>query len=316
MVVYEDKNVVIFDWGTFATDECHLIKEDEDAEQYVMFTNLEKAAGIYIMQIQAYMKKFPEKKCIVKNMPLSWIPLMYFLDIEVDLETIDQTNYVFGGKLKPEQLLEWTKQCKQEGTLRDLIEIMSSSDEKMADTLYQLDHFRKIDLEFPEGITKIHQNNWQSYGRSYIQDMHKKIVDTPLKKEKILFLPCTKSRPYYSKQALYKSQKAGEFADLMADNSFTRIVVSNIGVIPEDFWGEKPVITYSAGVPDIWLIYRMMKEFLGNNKDTIKEIVSYVEFPPYIEIIEILAGKYNIPLKVNVKKKYKQKGQKFAMNGV
>ncbi len=88
------------------------------------------------------------------------------------------------------------------------------------------------------------------------------------------------------------------------------------GVIPEEFWGEKPVMTYSAGVPDIWLIYRMMKEFLGNNKDTVKEIVSYVEFPPYIEIIEILAEKYNIPLKVNVKKKYKQKGQKFALNGV
>ncbi len=316
MVVYEDKNVVIFDWKTFAVDECHHIVDGEDIEQYVMFTNLEKSAGIYIMRMQDYMKKFPERKAIVKNMPLSWIPLMHFLNIEVDLDTVDQSNYVLGGKLSPRQLLEWAQQCAKEGTLRDLIEIMSSSDEQMADTLYQLDHLRKIDLEFPKKLTKIHQNNWQSYGRSYIQDMHKKIVETPLKKEKILFLPCTKSRPYYSKQALYKAQKAGEFADLMGDKSFTRVVVSNIGVIPEEFWGEKPVMTYSAGVPDIWLIYRMMKEFLGNNKDTVKEIVSYVEFPPYIEIIEILAEKYNIPLKVNVKKKYKQKGQKFALNGV
>ena len=316
MVVYEDKNVAIFDWETFAVDECHHIVDGEDAEQYVMFTNLEKAAGIYVMRIQEYMKKFPERKAIIKQAPLSWIPLFHFMKIEIHLPSVNQSNYVLGGKLTPEQLMEWTVKCEKEGTLRDLIEIMSSSDEQMADTLYQLDQLRKIDLEFPNKLKKIHQNNWQSYGRSYIKDMHKKIVDTPITKRKILFLPCTKSRPYYSKQALYKSQKAGEFSELMADSSYLKVVVSNIGVIPEDFWNEKPVLTYSAGVPDIWLIYRMMKTFLTNNKDSIDEVVSYVEFPPYIEILEILTEKLGIPMKVCVKKKYKQKGQKFAMNGV
>jgi len=316
MVVYEDKNVAIFDWGTFATDECHHVVDGKDEEQYVMFTNLEKAAGIYIMQIQDYMKKFPEKQAIIRQAPLSWIPLFHFMKVTVDLLTVDQSNYVFGGKLTPNQLMEWTIQCEKEGTLRDLIEIMSSSDEKMADTLYQLDHFRRIDLEFPLDTDRIYQNNWQSYGRSYIKDMHKKIVETPITKDKILFLPCTKSRPYYTKQALYKSQKADEFSSLMANKSYLRVVVSNIGVIPEEFWTEKPVMTYSAGVPDIWMVFRMMREFLTNNKEKITEMISYVEFPPYIEILEMLSRELSIPLKVCVPKKYKQKGQKFAMKGV
>ncbi len=95
-----------------------------------------------------------------------------------------------------------------------------------------------------------------------------------------------------------------------------KVVVSNIGVIPEPFWEEKSVMTYSAGVPDIWLIYRMMREFLNNNKNEIKEIVCFVEFPPYIEITEIITNDLDIPIRYEVKKKYKVKGQKFAMHGV
>jgi predicted RNA-binding protein len=321
MVVYEDEYAVVFDWKTFATDECHLVKENDDKEQYVMFTNLEKAAGTYIMHMQAYKEKYPTKEIKIKHIPLAWIPLIHMIGLSVDLETVDQSNYVFGGKMTAEQLTEWTIKCEKEGTLRDLIEIMSSADEKLADTLYQLDNFRKIDLDFPtdnkgKDLKRIHQNNWQSYGRSYIKDMHKRIIDAPIEKRKLLMLPCTKSRPYYQKQALYKSQKDGDFKELFENTDFLKVVVSNIGVIPENFWEEKPVMTYSAGVPDIWLIYRMMKDFLTKNKKTIDEIGCYVEFPPYIEIIEILTKELDIPVRFEVKKKYKQKGQKFAMCGV
>jgi predicted RNA-binding protein len=276
----------------------------------LVWENLEKFLGTYWFKILKKKRENPDKEIIIENLNLNFIPLAVYFNLEIDLDSVKVEENNILNCISPHFLYQWSKECQEKGILRDLVEMISCSSVKLSDILYQLDFSDLTKDEIPEG--PVYQNSWQSYGRTYIRAFHKKVLRDKKYKQKCMLMPCTKSRPYYSKSAICLFNNRKDFQQYFNDVSYEKIVMSNIGLVPEKYWEEKLILNYLAGVPDIWRLYKLAEEFFGRNK--FEEIVCFVEFPPYIEIMEILEKKYNLNIKYFIPKKYRYRGAKFAIN--
>lgn len=283
-----------------------------------LWENLAKGFGVYWFNVLKETEGKSKENYLIKNLPISQIPLAVYFGFEnIDFshlpEFFSYENSINPMEfLDPRNIFDWSLWAKKKGILRDLVEMVSCSDEKFADVLYQLDQsgFTKDLLE--ETPSQIFQNSWQSYGRSYIREFNVKIQKFKKVKKNALLLPCTKSRPYYKEKTIYASQDSEEFRNYFNNPDYHKIVISNIGIVPEEFWNDPVAIKYSAGVPDIWRIYKLVDHYFKSIK--FHHIVCYVEFSPYIEIVELISMKYGLDIEVKVDKKYRSRGAKFAID--
>lgn len=277
-----------------------------------LWENLEKSLGIYWFSILKIQEENPDKPIIIKNLDHNLIPLAVYFNLDIDLDSIKMEQNNILNNISPPDLYWWALQCKEKGTLRDLVEMVSCSSVKLADLVYQLDFTGKTKDSIPEG--HILQNSWQAYGRSYIRDFHRKILRNKEYKNKCMLIPCTKGRPYYSKGAVCSFAGREDFKKYFGDSSYEKIVMSNIGLVPEKYWEEDLILKYLAGVPDLGRIYQLSREFFTRYK--FGEIVSFVEYSPYIEILEILEKMLGIKVNYFIQKKYRMKGAKFAVKNL
>jgi predicted RNA-binding protein len=267
--------------------------------------------GTFEYDIQNLIKKHPNH--LIINTPLNKIPFYTYMGWNFELNSIQQYENNLLNFLPPKIIVEWSQKAKEQGILRDLVEMISCSDNKLADLLYQFD-FRGWTKDNLPPTNYIYQNSWQSYGREYIRNFNKRVHKFSELKENALLLPCTKTRPYYStKKRSYNSQN-GSFEKYYKDPSYHKIVMTNIGLVPEEFWNEELVLKYTAGVPDIWRVQKIAEHYFKIHK--FEKIVSFVEFAPYIEILEIQKMRFNLNIDFEVGKKYKMIGAKFATNNL
>lgn len=277
-----------------------------------LWENLEKFLGIYWFNMLKIKEENPDKEIIIKNLDHNFIPLAVYYGFNIDLMTIKEEKGNLLNNISAETLLYWSEDCQKQGTLRDLVEMISCSSVKLADLLYQLDFCGKTEDKMPEG--HVYQNSWQSYGRSYIRDFHKKVLKDKEYKKKCMLIPCTKGRPYYSQGAVCAFAGREDFKKYFEDNDYEKIVISNIGIVPQKYWNEELILKYVAGVPDLGRMYQLCREFFTRNK--FEEIICFVEYPPYIEIMEILEKTLGLNIKYYIQKKYKTKGAKFAVKNL
>lgn len=296
---------------TWVIDMSLKAKEEKFNGLVSKYASIQKNLGTYELFIFNKIKENPNH--IIKNASINRIPLYVYLGWNVDLETVQISDKNILNFLTPKQLYDWSIYCKEQGTLRDLVEMLSCSEQQFADLLYQLDFTNKTQDEIPKDL-KIYQNSWQSYGRKYIQDLNKEIQKKEDYKENLLLLPCSKRRPYYKNGLKSAFKKHEKLTDFFNDSTYHKVVMTNIGLLPEEYWEHDVVLNYTAGVPDIWRIQKLSENFF--NKHKFKKIACFVEYSPYLEILEIQKSRFNLDIDFYIPKKYKVLGAKFAIDKV
>jgi hypothetical protein len=67
---------------------------------------------------------------------------------------------------------------------------------------------------------------------------------------------------------------------------YHRVVVTSLGVLPEEVWSEPEVLSYDAGVPDIYRTLRLVREYFG--RQGYRAVVDCSEFEPYSDVLRIV----------------------------
>jgi hypothetical protein len=207
------------------------------------------------------------RKVQVMNAKAIWVPYLIYGRVEVASVLPDDSLC---------SLIDIRKHCENLSPqdLRQLVEVTASYSAAVSDALYQLDYagVKRDPLQKPAIIA-----SWQAYGRSYIIDFANRVKDFTPTKPNCLLLPCSKTRPYS-----YRNIVAPE----VADPSFHKVVVTSLGVVPEEFWGDPVVLSYNTGVPDIWRVFKLARDYLRRaNYDVIH---SYLDYAVYVEVVRAL----------------------------
>ena len=128
-------------------------------------------------------------------------------------------------------------------------------------------------------------NGWQSYGRPSIRQLEAEAMKVVPQKDLALVLPCALKRPYW-KSMTHKRvyQKLGELGYHLDD--FHRIVITSLGVLPEEVWEMPQVMAYDAGVPDDYRILRLARSYFG--KCSYLCVFDCLEFEPYSDVLRIV----------------------------
>jgi len=226
-------------------------------------------------------KRKDKIRFFVFNCPKDYVPLVLYLGHDVDFASVRDTTLGSMEFFPVDFVVETSREAlKEEGKLRDLVEIFANSSPRVADILYRIDHMGVTKDKRIAGRKKINFSSWASYGRSYIRDISKEMANFVDDKEKCLILPCAGRRPY-NESKIHKEIYPG-VEDL---ESFGKVVVTSLGVIPEKFWNHSVVLSYNAGVPEVWRLYQLCKVYF--TKNNYKEYRNFIEFEPYLEVLKL-----------------------------
>lgn len=201
-------------------------------------------------------------------------------------ETISPQRYIPLASDLPEEILAATSlRAQSEGSLRTFVEAFVALDPLLADVLYKID--RRLGARASEPFSVLPLTGWQSYGRPEILSLNK-LVETAAcaQSDTGVILPCARSRPYHKSKTHRKIWR--KLNDIGVDRSgVDQIVVSSIGVIPEELWEHPVVRAYDSGVPDIYRVLRLMRAFFA--KTSYQVVVDCLEFQPYSDCLTIIA---------------------------
>jgi predicted RNA-binding protein len=172
--------------------------------------------------------------------------------------------------------------------LRTFVEQRISHVSALVNTLWMLDYKRltpKLEYE------TINFGSILTYSRPEVLDINEKIYDEFVPKTKeCVIIPCTSSRPYHKKKfkpttaKLYKNKLI--LQEVIEDPSSDNIVITSIGLIPEDFWSEEAILKYDTGTRDLWQLLCNVKKFFTKYK--FDKYYVYVGFKPYRDIMRVM----------------------------
>jgi predicted RNA-binding protein len=222
---------------------------------------------------------------VLAGFPRQWIPI--FMNFGANWHsTIAPFSFIsMVSDLTEQQLVDICTRARQAGTLRTLVEAFASLDPLVSDVLYKLDR-RVISVDV-DAVRYLPLTGWQSYGRPEVLALSRHIIDSARGKTQLaVLLPCARKRPYEQSKTHRRIWRALEESGV---NSTTvdKIVVSSIGIIPEEFWNHPVVAAYDSGVPDIYRILRLMRLFFRKAKYAM--VIDCLEFKPYSDCLGIVA---------------------------
>ena len=216
------------------------------------------------------------------NFPAQWIPMFVHFGAEW-AEPSPAAMYIpILSEVSIETLLTMISAAQAGGRLRVMVEGIAALDPLVADVLHRLDRKLVGKLELIE--RDIPFTGWQSYGRREILDFSRRVarVASAIAPVAVL-LPCARKRPYGLSKT-YKRLASG-LSDLVKQ-PFDKIVISSLGVVPLEFWNDPVVLAYNSGVPDIYRVLRLMREFFGVVR--YECVVDCLEFEPYRDCLRII----------------------------
>ena len=222
--------------------------------------------------------------------PRQWIPICEYFDIAWrDCSEPDQYIPIV-SEISDAKLAHFSRKARAQGTLRTFVESISALDPLIADLLYIVDHRRIVSsvsvAQTPQNHSKlIRLSSWQAYGRPEVIRFESEVDQIIKIKPVAVVLPCSRKRPYRSSRTHHKIWRA-----LTALNyerkAVDQIVVTSLGVVPEQLWDHPVVISYDAGVPDIYRVLRLARRFFSRN--SYKLVVDCLQFAPYSDVLSIL----------------------------
>ncbi len=128
-------------------------------------------------------------------------------------------------------------------------------------------------------------NGWQSYGRAAVR--HVDIACQRIRSERAVaaVLPCALRRPYDESVTHKKTYGILETAGFPV-STLHRVVISSLGVLPEEVWNLPAVRAYDAGVPDVYRILRLARRFFRSQRYEL--VLDCLQFEPYSDVLRII----------------------------
>jgi hypothetical protein len=229
--------------------------------------------------------------------PRHWIPIFEWFGVAWQ-QSIPPIEYVpFFSDLSEKQIVGIIEKSKREKSLRILAESASMYDPVISDLLYIVDNtvstmstpMRNEMWEItthPKQIKKrpLLLNGWQSYGRPSLRMLEAEVAKVKPKSPIAAALPCSLTRPYD------RSRTHRKIYRILNDKGYGidelhRIVITSLGVLPEEVWKLPPVMSYDAGVPDIYRTLRLVRSyFRGKNYAC---VLDCLQFAPYSDVLHI-----------------------------
>lgn len=224
-------------------------------------------------------------KAVLVGFPRQWIPLFIHYGAKWRATVYPRSFVSIASDLTETQLVNICLRARKEGMLRTLIEAFSSLDPLLADVLYKLD--RRASASDGDQSRLLPLTGWQSYGRPEVLALNKLVLaSTESSANVAVLLPCARKRPYAASKTHQRIWRRLE-ADGINRAKVDKIVVSSIGVIPEQLWNHPVVLAYDSGVPDIYRILRLMRLFF--KKSYYAAVIDCLEFKPYSDCLAIVA---------------------------
>jgi hypothetical protein len=212
--------------------------------------------------------------------PAQWIPIFEHFGANWTGPVTPNYYVPIVSDMAIEPFVQLVASAKRRGHSRILAESMAALDPLLADVLYKLDRRAEVS-GVVEGTVPL--TGWQSYGRPEILEFTNRVRRcSQAQKPAAILLPCSRTRPYSRSKTHKRILSEIEPRNFVAD----RIVVSSLGVIPQAFWDDPVVLAYDSGVPDIYRILRIMREFFGKLRYDV--VMNCLEFEPYRDCLRIV----------------------------
>ncbi len=239
-----------------------------------------------------------KNKLIFDGFPRHWIPLFEWFGIKWQ-NCISPEFYIpFFSDLSDKEINLLVNNAQKNNSLRILIESTSMFDPVLVDCLYHLDNtlmtndnLRKKDYEeiksslSEKKLKRLILTGWQSYNRPSVKDIEDEILKVQNNKKISVILPCTVVRPYDKSQKHKKIYRIIENEGYVISNVH-RIVITSLGIIPEELWFLPQVLSYDARVPDIYRLIRISRLYFSKNK--YDKVIDCQNFVPFSDILSIV----------------------------
>ena len=229
----------------------------------------------------------------VINAPLSQAPFLVYFGHEVDWDTIrDDVKYGLWNMFNKGEVKDWIQRAKAGGNLRDLVEMFCAFSPVGADILMQCDYNNLTHDEMPK-VTEV--SSFHSYNRSYVRELLDEMSHSIAPQhKKCLLLPCSATRPYN------ESKKHKHIYETIHNlDEYYKVVITTIGVVPEEYWNHPLILSYNNSYPDLWQVYLRCKEYFSLNK--FDEYINCHRYEPFVEIIKLCG--ITEPTKEKIKKR-------------
>jgi hypothetical protein len=237
------------------------------------------------------------RRCVFIGFPRQWIPVFEWFGVPWEKST-SPANYIpFFSDFSENRLVKIVHRSRREGTLRILVESASMYDAVVSDLLYIVDNTVRTEsasmqndlLEATNRCAAKRRplllNGWQSYGRPSLRLLESWALAVKPQSSIAVALPCALARPYD------RSQTHKKIYRILEDQghplkTLHRVVITSLGILPEEVWSMPQVIAYNAGVPDIYRILRLGRAFFGMAKYSL--VIDCLQFEPYSDVLNIL----------------------------
>lgn len=221
--------------------------------------------------------------------PRHWIPLFEWAGARWS-NSCAPSNYVpfFSGKSESAVVSE-VNRAREHKQLRLLVELAASTDVVICETLQRIDGRKAHENDVADRITL---TTWHGYSRRELIELDDALASYRVQKKKVVFLPCSRSRPYDKSQS-YKRYISNLVAEGIVETEFEKIVLTSIGPIPEQLWRHETVQRYDTGVRDLYRLLVQLRRLLAD-----ADIVEAWDFLPlvqYGDLLDILSAEGALP---------------------
>jgi hypothetical protein len=235
-----------------------------------------------------------ERDILFSGFYRQWIPIFEWYGVTWE-RSIPPKHYLpIFSETEEEGVRLLVERARQHHSLRALVEATSMLDPIVSDLLYIVDNSLPLtaaqlaqDADFvTAGKSKrLLLNGWQSYGRASVRSLESEVLSVEPPHKIAVVLPCSLRRPYgqsRTHQRIYRHLRDQGY-DL---DQVHKVVITSLGVLPEEVWSLPQTLAYDAGVPDIYRILRLARAWFGKARYDL--VVDCLQFQPYRDVLQIL----------------------------
>lgn len=226
------------------------------------------------------------EKITFEGFPRQWLPLFAWCGARWNRPSNPQSYMPVISDLSLAQLERLITTSMAGGHLRAMVESVACLDPTLADALYIVDNKTPIS-ERKEPQSKLLLTSWASYGQPSVRAFEKRVRGTTSPNRTAVFLPCSRRRPYNlstTHKRIWSSLAANNILSV-DDPSIDKVVLTSLGVVPRSLWEDPVVLSYDAGVPDIYRLLRLLREFL--DRHNYSRVIDCLSFEPYSDLLRI-----------------------------
>ncbi len=223
---------------------------------------------------------------VFESFPRQWLPLFTLWGVNWLGSVAPPEPVPIASDLDEAAVLALISASAARGQLRILVEAWAALDPLLADVLYRLD--RRPSPPPISGEACLPLTGWQSYGRPEVQAFDRLVAETVVARPggTAVLLPCARGRPYGRSRTHRRIWRALLEQGVIRDDVHA-VVISSIGVVPEEHWDHPIALAYDSGVPDIWRVLRLMRQYFKLARYA--QALDCLDFAPYSEAVAIIA---------------------------